>query len=67
MNISRTVRDPRIDKAKQESAIVCLLGKAGREAEKPAGVLIVQSPSSVAVGTHSTLLVGTIRSKCRVL
>lgn len=34
MIITRTVRDPKIDKAEQESAVICLLGRAEREAEE---------------------------------
>lgn len=50
MIISRTARDPKIDKAEQESAIICLLEEAGREAEEPAEGLTAQSPSSTSVG-----------------
>lgn len=50
MIISRTARDPKIDKAEQESAIICLLEEAGREAEEPAEGLTAQSPSSTRVG-----------------
>lgn len=50
MIIHRTARDPKIDKAEQESAIICLLGKAGREAEEPAEGLTAQSPSTTSVG-----------------
>lgn len=50
MIISRTGGDPKIDKAEQETAIICLLGKAGREAEEPAEGLIAQSPSTTGTG-----------------
>lgn len=50
MIIGRTARDPKIDKAEQESAVICLLGNAGRDTEEAAEGLIAQSPSTTGLG-----------------
>lgn len=47
--MGRTARDPKIDKTEQKSAIICLRGKAGREAEETAEGLIAESPSTTSV------------------
>jgi len=65
---SRTARDPKIDKAEQESAIVCLLGKSGREVEEPAEGLIAQNLFTTNMGrlVHRELPGETSHSKCGV-
>lgn len=70
MVIGRTARDPKIDEAEQESAIICLLGKAGGEAEEPAEGLTAQTPSTTGVGklVHRELcFVGPLGASAKTL
>lgn len=70
MVIGRTARDPKIDEAEQESAIICLLGKAGIEAEEPAEGLIAEIPSTTGAGRlvhREFYLVGPLGASAKTL